>query len=162
MSEESPRLHGLTQRLALNLATLGPAGRMPKAPGTWGSLAAAILAPFFFLPLPLWGRIAVLVLLFPLGSWCAGRAEQAMGRKDPSCVVVDELWGQWIAVLPLATMEALWIIPAFLFFRLFDIAKPWPVRASERWLPGGWGIMIDDGFAGLYAMAALLACRFFV
>jgi phosphatidylglycerophosphatase A len=159
MSDQSPEFKSWTDTVTLNLATLGPAGRMPKAPGTWGSLVAAILAPFLFLPLPLWGRLLVLMLLFPLGSWCAGRAEQIMGRKDPSCVVVDELWGLWIAVLPLAAADALWIIPAFLFFRLFDIAKPWPVRASERWLPGGWGIMIDDGLAGLYAMLALLLCR---
>jgi len=145
--------------LLLNLATLGPMGRMPKAPGTWGSLAAAIFAPFLFLPLPFWGRIVLLLLLFPVGSWCAGRAEQSLGHKDPSFVVVDELWGQWITLLPLAATDAYWILPAFLFFRLFDIAKPWPVRASERWLPGGWGIMIDDGLAGVYAMMALLLCR---
>lgn len=147
------------ESLPLNLATLGAAGRMPKAPGTWGSLVAAILAPFLFLPLPLWGRIVVLLLLFPFGSWCAGKAEKSLCCKDPSCVVVDELWGQWITLLPLAASDTLWIIPAFLFFRFFDITKPWPVRASERWLPGGWGIMIDDGLAGLYAMMALLVCR---
>ena len=147
------------ESLPLNLATLGAAGRMPKAPGTWGSLVAAILAPFLFLPLPIWGRIVVLLLLFPFGSWCAGKAEKSMCCKDPSCVVVDELWGQWITLLPLAVSDTFWIIPAFLFFRLFDITKPWPVRASERWLPGGWGIMIDDGLAGLYAMMALLVCR---
>ncbi len=145
--------------LRLSLATLGPAGRMRTAPGTWGSLVASILAPFLFLPLPLWGRAAVLLLLFPLGSWCADKAEKSLCCKDPSCVVVDELWGQWITLLPLAASDTPWIIPAFLFFRLFDITKPWPVRASERWLPGGWGIMIDDGLAGLYAMMALLLCR---
>ena len=159
MLAELPRPTGITDRLALNLATLGPAGRMPKAPGTWGSLVAALLAPIVFLPLPLWARIIVLAALFPLGSWAAGRAEHIVGRKDPGHVVVDELWGQWIAVLPLAAGQAFWIIPAFLFFRLFDIAKPWPVRASERWLRGGRGVMIDDGFAGLYAMLAVLACR---
>jgi phosphatidylglycerophosphatase A len=147
------------ESLPLAFATLGAAGRMPKAPGTWGSLVAAIIAPFLFLPLPIWGRVVVLLLLFPLGSWCAGRAEKSMCCKDPSCVVVDELWGQWITLLPLAVSDTLWIIPAFAFFRLFDITKPWPVRASERWLPGGWGIMIDDGLAGLYAMMALLLCR---
>lgn len=157
---EKPKYKGnWLETLPLNLATLGAAGRMPKAPGTWGSLVAAILAPFLFLPLPIWGRIAILLVLFPLGSWCAGRAEKSLCCKDPSCVVVDELWGQWITLLPLAASDTLWIIPAFVFFRLFDITKPWPVRASERWLPGGWGIMIDDGLAGLYAMMALLACR---
>ncbi|WP_028578284.1 phosphatidylglycerophosphatase A family protein [Desulfomicrobium escambiense] len=149
----------LSSRLATHLATLGPAGRMPKAPGTWGSLAAAAAAPVLFLPLPLWARLAVLAVLFPVGAWCAGRTEKCLCCKDPSCVVVDELWGQWIALLPLGAAEPLWIVPAFLLFRLFDIAKPWPVRASERWLPGGWGIMIDDGLAGLYALLVLLVCR---
>ena len=159
MLDKSTCAENWIDALRMKLATLGPAGRMRTAPGTWGSLVAAILAPFLFLPLPLWGRIVVILLLFPFGSWCAGQAERSMCCKDPSCVVVDELWGQWITLLPLATSDTLWIIPAFLFFRLFDIAKPWPVRASERWLPGGWGIMIDDGLAGLYAMMALLLCR---
>lgn len=159
MSDKSTCAENWIDTLRMNLATLGPAGRMHTAPGTWGSLVAAILAPFLFLPLPLWGRIVVVLLLFPFGSWCAGQAERSMCCKDPSCVVVDELWGQWITLLPLAASDTLWIIPAFLFFRFFDIAKPWPVRSSERWLPGGWGIMIDDGLAGLYAMMALLLCR---
>lgn len=159
MLADLPRPATSIDALALHLATLGPAGRMPRAPGTWGSLAAAVLAPFLFLPLPFWARIAALLLLFPVGAWSAGRAEHVLGRKDPGHVVVDELWGQWIALLPLAASETSWIIPAFLFFRLFDIAKPWPVRASERWLRGGRGVMIDDGFAGLYAMLAVLVCR---
>jgi phosphatidylglycerophosphatase A len=159
MPDKSTCAENWIDALRMNLATLGPAGCMRTAPGTWGSLVAAILAPFLFLPLPLWGRIVVVLLLFPFGSWCAGQAERSMCCKDPSCVVVDELWGQWITLLPLAASDTLWIIPAFLFFRFFDIAKPWPVRASEGWLPGGWGIMIDDGLAGLYAMMALLLCR---
>jgi phosphatidylglycerophosphatase A len=154
-----PRSDKRIERLAQRAATLGPAGRMPTAPGTWGSLAAALAAPFLFLPLPTWARILVLLLLFPLGAWCANRAECFLECKDPSCVVIDELWGQWITLLFLPPSDAVWIIPAFLLFRLFDIAKPWPVKASESWLPGGWGIMIDDGFAGLYALLVLSACR---
>lgn len=146
-------------RLALTVSTLGPAGRMPKAPGTWGSLAAAVTAPAFFLPLPLWARIMVLLVLFPAGSWCASRAERILGGKDPGCVVIDELWGQWITLLLLPAEAWPWIVPAFALFRLFDIAKPWPVKASECWLPGGQGIMIDDGFAGLYALLCLTVLR---
>lgn len=154
-----PRPERRTDRLALAAATLGPAGRMPRAPGTWGSLASILVAPMLFLPLPLWARIAVVLLVFPLGAWCAGRAERILGGKDPSCVVIDELWGQWIALLVLPSGQPLWLVLAFALFRLFDIAKPWPVRASERWLPGGWGIMIDDGLAGLYALVVLSACH---
>lgn len=145
--------------MALLVATLGPAGRMPKAPGTWGSLAAAVAAPLLFLPLPFWGRALVLLLIFPLGAWCATQAERILGEKDPSCVVVDELWGQWTALLFLPAVETIWIIPAFIFFRIFDIFKPWPVCDSEGCMPGGWGIMIDDGLAGLYALLALTVCR---
>ncbi|NCD25691.1 MAG: phosphatidylglycerophosphatase A [Deltaproteobacteria bacterium] len=162
MPNTLPKSDNVLERLAHHAATLGPAGRMPRAPGTWGSLAAALAAPFFFLPLPAWSRILVLLLLFPLGALCANRAECLLECKDPSCVVIDELWGQWIAILLLPAADAIWIIPAFLFFRFFDILKPWPVHASESWLPGGWGIMIDDGFAGLYALLVLSLCRFLI
>lgn len=143
----------------LHISTLWLAGRMSKAPGTWGSFAALLLAPLLFLPLNLGWRVAVLTLVFPLGSLCASRAERMIGGKDPGCVVIDELWGQWIALLPLTNAHPGWMLLAFALFRLFDITKPWPVKASERWLPGGWGIMIDDGWAGLYALLGVLLCR---
>jgi len=154
-----PRTNNLVDRLALYLATLGPAGRMPKAPGTWGSFAALLLSPFVFLPLPIWGRVLTLLIIFPLGAWCATRAECIIGHKDPSCVVVDELWGQWIVLLFMESVNIYWFVFAFFLFRLFDIIKPWPVRASEDWLPRGWGIMIDDGLAGLYALAMIMSCK---
>lgn len=162
MLKPLPRPHSLLDRATQLAATLGPAGRMPKAPGTWGSLVAAVLAPLLFLPLPIWARVMVVALLFPFGAWCAARAEHMLDCKDPSCVVIDELWGMWIALLFLPAGEVWWIIPAFVLFRFFDIAKPWPVRASERWLPGGWGIMIDDGLAGLYALLLLSLARLLI
>lgn len=161
MLKKLPTPNRRLDKLTLFLATLGPAGRMPKAPGTWGSFVSAVAAWFLFLPLPIWARLAALVFLFPFGAWCAGRAEKILGRKDPSCVVIDELWGQWITLALLPPSAALWIIPGFLLFRLFDIAKPWPVRASEKWLPGGYGVMIDDGVAACYALGVLTAIRFF-
>jgi phosphatidylglycerophosphatase A len=161
MLKELPIPARFMDKTALFLATLGPAGRMPRAPGTWGSLVSAVAAWFLFLPLPLWARLTVLVFLFPLGAWCAGRAEKILDRKDPSCVVIDELWGQWITLVFLPSSAALWIIPGFLLFRLFDIAKPWPVRASEQWLPRGYGVMIDDGVAACYALGVMTMLRLF-
>lgn len=155
-----PRPKNFWDRLALALATLGPAGRMPQAPGTWGSALALLLAWPLFLPLGIGARILVLVLVFPLGAWCASRAEVLLKTEDPSCVVIDELWGQWLALLFLPRSSWPWIILAFLLFRLFDIAKPWPVRASEHWLPRGWGIMLDDGLAGAYALVILFCLGF--
>ncbi|MBU4192212.1 MAG: phosphatidylglycerophosphatase A, partial [Proteobacteria bacterium] len=67
--------------LGTALATLGPIGHFPKAPGTWGSLAAVIAAPWLFLPLPLWGRVAVLVVVFAVGTWACGVAERTLDRK---------------------------------------------------------------------------------
>lgn len=143
----------------MHLARLGVAGLSPVAPGTAGSLLAAFAAPWLFLPLGWIGRIAVLALIFVIGALAAGKVEELRGRKDPGEVVVDELLGQWITYLPFAALGPVELGLGFLLFRLFDILKPWPVRASETWLPGGWGVMIDDALAGAYAMAVLGLAR---
>jgi phosphatidylglycerophosphatase A len=141
--------------LGTALATLGPIGHFPKAPGTWGSLAAVVAAPWLFLPLPLWGRLAALALVFGVGTWACGVAERTMGRKDPGCVIIDELFGQWLALLFFAAMPVWYLALAFALFRVFDILKPWPVRWAETAFPGGLGVMADDGVAGLYALLCL-------
>ncbi|MFW5486977.1 MAG: phosphatidylglycerophosphatase A [Desulfovibrio sp.] len=146
------------EQICCSISTLGFFGRSPVAPGTVGSLVAALLARPLFLHNPLWLKGILLVALFFVGGWCAGQAERVMGRKDPGQVVIDEVLGQWIVFLPF-TQLGLWQLAAgFVLFRIFDIAKPWPVRASEKWLPGGYGIMIDDVLAGLYAMICLWGC----
>ena len=91
----------------------------------------------------------------------ATRAEILLGRTDPGEVVIDELVGVWIALLPLGAGQWSWpgLVWAFALFRLFDIWKPWPVHASENWLPAGWGIMLDDILAGLMAMCCMLVLR---
>ncbi len=148
-----------TDRIATACATLGPVGNLPKGPGTWGSAAAVIAAPFLFLPYSPVARCAILAVLFVFGAWASGRAERVLGRKDPGCVVIDEVLGQWITYLPFSIMTSWQILAGFAFFRLFDIAKPFPIRRAERWLPGGWGVMLDDALAGVYAAAALAAAR---
>ena len=95
---------------------------------------------------------ALLLLLFVLGALAATRAEKLLGRKDPGEVVIDELVGVWLVLLPFATPGVWLVVAAFVFFRIFDIAKPWPVRASENWLPDGFGVMLDDVLAGLWAL----------
>ena len=155
-------MRALKDTLILTAARLGPAGLSPRAPGTAGSALAALVAPWLFLPLPVPYRLLVLVLLFAFGTWVATRAERLLGHKDPSCVVIDELVGQWIALLPLSCAPAtdkpeFWgtVLLGFALFRLFDIWKPGPVRASEKWLPAGGGIMIDDVVAGVFAMTVM-------
>ena len=151
MSSTSP-----LDKLATALATLGPIGNFPKAPGTWGSLAAIVAAPWLFLPLPLWGRAAVLLAVFAGGVWACSRAEKVLGKKDPGCVIIDELFGQWLALLLFSAMPIWYLGLAFGLFRFFDILKPWPVKWAETAFPGGLGVMMDDGVAGLYALGGLL------
>lgn len=142
----------LKDQLVLYFCRLGVAGLDPKAPGTWGTAMACLLAPYIFLPLNLWLRAGLLLALFFLGAVAATRAEKLLDRKDPGEVVIDELVGVWLVLLPFPDPSFFMVLAAFVAFRIFDIAKPWPVKASENWLPAGYGIMIDDVVAGLWAL----------
>lgn len=147
-------------RVLSEIARLGPVGRLPIAPGTWGSLAAILAAPWVFMPLSWPLRIVVLIGLFFVGAWCASAAERVLQRKDPQSVSIDEVLGQWITLIFFPTPLGLpSYVAAFFLFRLFDIAKPWPVRQAENWLPKGYGVMIDDVLAGLYAALGLALFR---
>ncbi len=146
--------------IALRLATLGPVGRFPVAPGTAGSIVGVALAALVG-RLPL-GRTALIATLagasatvYFIGVWAAGRAERAFGTVDPGPVVIDEVAGQLVTFLVCPTAGWMGLLAGFLLFRFFDVLKPFPARRSER-LPGGWGIMTDDLAAGVYAAAALL------
>lgn len=142
----------------LALCTWFGAGRLRPAPGTLGSLAAALLgAALLAAAGPQHGRWLLLVLLLAVvvAALLALPAVTArLGVADPPEVVVDEVAGVWLAlaVLPaqLLAEPLLAAGAAFLLFRVFDIAKPWPVSWCEH-LPGGWGIMLDDLAAGLIA-----------
>ena len=143
--------------LALSIATFG-VGYLPLIPGTFGSLVSVGIFLLFTQLLTGTALFAV-VLLFTLtvtfsGIWAASRTEELAGRKDPGKVVVDEVAGQMLALLPL-TVFALQpltrgVIVSFILFRLFDIFKPYPAGRFER-LKGGYGIMCDDLVAGGYA-----------
>lgn len=141
--------------LILAVCRLGFAGLSPVMPGTCGSALAAIAAPFLFLPLPWWARALVLVLVFWLGGMAATRGERILGRTDPGEIVIDELLGMWLVLLPFGRPGWRTIGIAFVLFRIFDMWKPWPVHASEKWLPGGYGVMIDDVMAGLLALLVM-------
>lgn len=124
---------------------------MPVAPGTFGSLLGVVLfAGLSFLPPIAYGII--LVALAGLGVWASTEAEHLLGRKDASVIVIDEIVGVLIALWGLSIGRYLPVVAAFGLFRLFDIIKPWP--ALER-LPRGWGVMMDDVFAGLLALGCL-------
>ncbi len=151
---------------AWSVATFFGIGYLKPGPGTYGSIAALLLwAAYGWLARPahavlLIALIVGIFLAIILGVPAATIVERESGRHDPGFVVIDEVIGQWIALLfcPVDWPHAL---VALVLFRLFDITKPFPVRRFER-LPGGWGIVFDDVAAGLYALgiASLLRIWF--
>jgi phosphatidylglycerophosphatase A len=151
---------------AWTVATFFGAGLGKPGPGTWGSVAAVLLwAAFarFLHPAPatlLIALIAGIVLSIALGVPAATIAARESGRHDPGFVVIDEVAGQWIALLgsPADWRHAL---IALVLFRLFDITKPFPARQLER-LPEGWGIVFDDVAAGLYAWGVAAVLRIWI
>jgi len=135
-------------------------GFLPLAPGTFGSLVG--IGVFFALG-SLVLQVVGMVVVTGLGIWAASRTERILGAKDPGKVVVDEVAGQMIALLPLSVfaLGRGWIIVSFILFRLFDIFKPYPARRFEA-LRAGLGIMADDLVAGIYAgviVAVLMMLR---
>jgi phosphatidylglycerophosphatase A len=173
-------------RAALAVSTALGLGYLPKAPGTFGSLAGVALgwavmalsrqqiAPHITTtgesasPAPLWmnfalNDIALIVIVSFVGVWAAGRTAKYLRTKDPQIVVIDEVAGQLIAYLALATSRTFavnwkYLLLGFILFRVFDIWKPFPARQAES-LPGGLGIMADDWIAGIYAALILWALR---
>jgi len=141
-------------RIATNFASVGPFGKLPIS-GTWGSAVAAVAAPFVFMPAPFTVRLFILVLVFIGGGLACDIVERNLARKDPGLCVIDEVLGQWITYLPFAALTPWQLFWGFVLFRVFDILKPAPVRASECWMPGGFGVMLDDALAGIYAAMAL-------
>ena len=135
------------------VATVGGVGFLPKAPGTWASAAAVIVA----------------IGLDQAGGWIAiaiaAAAATALGLiavhvylrqsalADPPEIVIDELAGQWLtlAFLPFGVVGC---VLGFLAFRIFDIVKPWPIPWVEQ-RSGAWGVVLDDLMAGLYAAASV-------
>ena len=142
----------LADRFCLHASRLWIVGRAPVMPGTCSSAVALLLSPLLFLPLGFAGRCALLAALFLFGSLITGRAERILGVEDPPELCIDEVLGMWLTLTPFDDPSPGVLIASFILFRVFDIAKPWPVSASEHWLPGGFGIMLDDAVAGFLAM----------
>lgn len=133
-------------------------GLSPKAPGTVGTIAAL---PFYLL-LVQFGWIAYTVITLAVlagGIYLCDRVAHEMDIKDPSGIVLDEFVGVWIALFYLPQSVG-WILAGFVLFRVFDIAKPWPVSWLDRHVPGGAGIMLDDVAAGIYALLVIQAAVF--
>jgi phosphatidylglycerophosphatase A len=123
---------------AVLIATWFGAGLLPKAPGTWGSLAALPLA---------WAAVGL--ILFITGLWAVKTYIAHSDDKDPGVIVIDEVAAQILAVVP-AGLDPIGFGLAFILFRIFDILKPWPIKALEKSLGSALGVMADDIAAALY------------
>jgi phosphatidylglycerophosphatase A len=160
-------------RAALAIATSCGLGYLPTAPGTFGSLVGVVLYYFFGARVAVVrdhffhiagsshllsaGIIAAAIAL--VGVWAADRGAKFLRMKDPNCIVVDEVSGQFLTyLLALAPLNWKYLLLGFILFRVFDIWKPFPARQAES-LPGGWGIMADDWIAGIYAAMGLWIAR---
>jgi phosphatidylglycerophosphatase A len=140
----------------VRIATLGGIGNIPWAPGTFGSLAAvAVVALFDRIPFAAGSRAPLLCLatgiIFGIGVAIGKRNEVFFRERDPGQVVIDEFAGQMLAFVLEPTGSWKLLLGGFIAFRAFDIWKPFPARQAEH-LRGGWGIMVDDVIAGLYAL----------
>ena len=127
-------------------------GYTPKAPGTAGSLLALLI--FFIFPLNSIYWFILSILFFFVGVWSGSEIEKDKG-EDPGLVVIDEMVGQWLAIIFLP-YSWITLLIGFILFRIFDIFKPYPINRSQK-LKAGWGIMIDDVLAGVYANIVLQA-----
>ena len=136
------------------IATGFGTGLLPKAPGTWGSLLAVVLAWPIATFLGTGGMMIAILVLIPVGIWASDRVDQTKDEDDAGEIIVDEIVGQWITLLFLPPSITLYAI-AFVVFRVFDIFKPWPVDHFDKHSSGGMGIMQDDIAAGLYGMLVL-------
>ena len=130
------------------IATFFYVGLIPIAPGTFGTLAAV---PFFWLisGLPLYAYLSITIALTLVFVWASSITERIYNKRDPGQIVADEVSGYLVTMI-LVPPTAVNIVLGFILFRLFDILKPPPVRRFEK-LPRGWGVVIDDVAAGVYA-----------
>ncbi len=166
MNSPTTTVAGRKTQWAWTVATFFGAGLGRPGPGTWGSVAAVLLwgaYAAFLHPSPhalLLALLAGVALSIALGVPAATLAARESGRHDPQFVVIDEVAGQWIALLGSPADWRHGLI-ALVLFRLFDIAKPFPARQLER-LPEGWGIVFDDVAAGLYALGVASLLRVWI
>lgn len=128
-------------------------GLAPKAPGTFGTLAAVPIY-WFIADWSLLEYSALIVVTAVLGIWICGAASRQLNVHDHPGIVWDEFVGYWITMWAVP-VDWVWILAGFVVFRVFDIAKPWPINVLDKKVAGGFGIMIDDILAGIMACITL-------
>lgn len=141
------------QRLIVFCGVGFGSGLAPKAPGTFGSAFALLFTPIWF-SLGFSSSIIAIIMMSLVGIWICGKTAEIIQVHDDGRIVWDEFAGQSITLLPLIYFnltELKWVLIGFALFRLFDVWKPWPIRVADQKVAGGFGIMLDDIIAGLWA-----------
>lgn len=137
------------------LASWFGCGFINPAPGTWGSLGALPSGIILYMVGGASGLAVAAFIITLIGLWSADKFDKAMDGHDSKMIVIDEVAGQWIALIP-AALNPILILFAFLFFRFFDILKPWPISFIDKKVPGALGVMGDDILAGLFAAICVI------
>jgi phosphatidylglycerophosphatase A len=149
----------LNEKLITFLATGFYSGLSPFAPGTAGTLVGVFVC-LLCLPMPWILRLLFVIALMAISFYIAGEAENIYQKKDDQRIVIDEIIGLQITMLPVA-INSLNLCVGFVLFRIFDILKPFPIRNLQE-LPGGWGVVADDVGAGIYAGTVLWLLIYFL
>jgi phosphatidylglycerophosphatase A len=133
-------------------------GLLPKMPGTWGTVVA-IPIYLFIASYPLWLYALITLLLICFAVYACDVTARDIGVHDHPGIVLDEIVGYLLTMIAIPA-EWEWIVLGFIIFRVFDIWKPWPIRWIDRHVKGGFGIVVDDLLAGVYAWIVLQALLF--
>jgi len=146
------------------IATLGGIGKIPIAPGTWGSVFAFLV--FIYISHYV-DMLIVVILSIPFSIWICEKASINLIEKDHKSIVIDELVGIWIALVPALylstqTSRTYYAVLALIFFRLFDILKPYPVSYFDKNFKNGLGIVLDDLIAGIMAIFPAIALIYLI
>ncbi len=134
-------------------ATGGYSGKIRVAPGTFGTVAGL---PFIFIlsRIPAPYNIIYVIGLILAAMYVSDQAEKILNKKDPGCIVIDEIAG-YVVTMSLVPLGIAALVAGFLMFRFFDIVKPAPVKYFERNFSGGAGIVLDDVMAGILSAVGL-------
>ncbi|EEX50168.1 phosphatidylglycerophosphatase A family protein [Pasteurella dagmatis] len=151
-------LTNLVHFLALGFGS----GLMRSAPGTWGSLVGLVLGWLLLQYLSPIIFFILTALCFALGCYLCQKTADDMGVHDHGAIVWDEIVGVFLVLLALPELSLFWCVGAFLAFRFFDILKPFPIRYFDHKIESGFGIMLDDVLAAIYAILVLVALQYFL
>ena len=158
-TSENP-LKRLSLTNPVHLLALGfGSGLIHPAPGTWGSLAGTFIGMVLLMLLGMKSFLILTVLCFVLGCYLCQKTANDMGVHDHGSIVWDEFVGMFIVLAAVPNLSWQWVLTVFVLFRFFDILKPFPIRYFDEKLESGFGIMLDDLLAAVYALFVVFIVR---